>query len=78
MTTLRPELIDELLADYPAFLSAPWKGAFSWWVRTPPNNCRFRLVAARAAYGGNDVDRSTLVTKGCVEQFSDHAGRNVM
>ena len=21
--------------------SAPWKGAFSWRVRIPPNNCRF-------------------------------------
>ncbi len=20
---------------------APWKGAFSGWVRNPPNNCRF-------------------------------------
>ncbi len=22
------------------YLSAPWKGAFFWWVRIPPNNCR--------------------------------------
>ena len=21
-------------------LGAPWKGAFSWWVRIPPSNCR--------------------------------------
>ena len=25
---------------YPGFLSAPWKGALSWWVRIPPSNCR--------------------------------------
>ena len=28
------------LAGYPMFDSAPWKGAFFWRVRTPPNNCR--------------------------------------
>ncbi len=24
----------------PMYYSAPWKGAFFWRVRTPPNNCR--------------------------------------
>ena len=38
------------------FPSAPWKGAFSWWVRIPPSGCRFRLVAAGAVRGGNDMD----------------------
>ena len=33
-------------------LGAPWKGASSQWVRIPRSNCRFRLVAARAIYGG--------------------------
>ena len=57
-------------------LGAPWKGASSQWVRIPRSNCRFRLVAARAIYGGNDVDRSTLVSKGRLGRFSDHTGRS--
>ena len=52
------------------FLGAPWKGASSQWVRIPRSNCRFRLVAARAIYGGNDVGRSTLVSKGRLGRFS--------
>ncbi len=40
----------------PSDPSAPWKGAFSWWVRIPPSSCRFRLVAAGAVRGGNDMD----------------------
>ena len=58
------------------FLGAPWKGASSQWVRIPRSNCRFRLVAARAIYGGNDVGRSTLVSKGRLGRFSDHTGRS--
>ncbi len=30
----------EALLFQTGYLSAPWKGAFFWWVRIPPNNCR--------------------------------------
>ncbi len=31
----------QLVCDFQNFeLRAPWKGAFLWWVRIPPNNCR--------------------------------------
>ncbi len=30
----------EALLFQTGYLSVPWKGAFFWWVRIPPNNCR--------------------------------------
>ena len=45
-------------------------------VRIPLSNCRFQLVAARAIYGGNDVGRSTLVSKDRLGRFSGHTGRS--
>ena len=32
---------------------APWKGASSQWVRSPPNTFHFRLVADGAVDGGS-------------------------
>ena len=75
-TPTRPLAVVDLAQIQLLFLGAPWKGASSQWVRIPRSNCRFRLVAARAIYGGNDVGRSTLVSKGRLGRFSDHTGRS--
>ena len=40
--------VDDLVQE----ARAPWKGAFLWWVRIPPNNCRSGSVAAKANRGG--------------------------
>ena len=37
-------------------LRAPWKGAFSWWDAKPTHQLSFRLGAAGAGHGGNDMD----------------------
>ena len=37
--TLRPHQFSGLSSLHDLY-RAPWKGALSWWVRTPPSNCR--------------------------------------